>query len=86
MLSNTKKEKNLKNVRLWGKINCTTKDYYIAEGQADFEDYGEIPPEVEPLGGEEPSVNQLNYYVATDRKSHSQLENFNCSSIFLPLF
>lgn len=31
VLSNTKKEKNLKNVRLWGKITCTTKDYYVAE-------------------------------------------------------
>ncbi|KAL4480348.1 hypothetical protein ABPG74_020864 [Tetrahymena malaccensis] len=66
VLSNAKKEKGLKNVRLWGKIHCTNKDYYIAEGQADFEDYGELPPEVEPLGGDEPSVNQLNYYVTTD--------------------
>ncbi|EGR31624.1 radial spoke head protein, putative [Ichthyophthirius multifiliis] len=66
VLSNSKKEKNLKNVRLWGKIHGSQKDYYIAEGQADFEDYGELPPEVEPLGGDEPSVNQMNYYVTTD--------------------
>lgn len=72
MLSNSKKEKNLKNVRLWGKIHCTTKDYYVAEGQADFEDYGELPPDIEPNGGEEPSVNQLNYYVATDRNQYFQ--------------
>lgn len=32
VLSNAKKDKNLKNVRLWGKIYCTDKDYYIAEG------------------------------------------------------
>lgn len=55
-------------MRLWGKIACSGKDYFIAEGQADFEDYGELSPDTEPLGGDEPGVNQLNYYVATDRK------------------
>lgn len=57
MLSNAKKEKNLKNVRLWGKIYGTDKDYFIAEGQADFEDYGELSADIEPLGGDEPSCN-----------------------------
>ncbi|EGR29011.1 radial spoke head protein, putative [Ichthyophthirius multifiliis] len=66
LLSYQKKDKNIKNLRFWGKILGQKKDYYITEGQADFEDQGEIPPEVEPLGGEEPSVNQYNYWVTTD--------------------
>jgi len=38
-------------VRLWGKILCSKKDYYVAEAQTDGgEDAGELAPNVEPKG------------------------------------
>lgn len=42
--------KQTKQVKLWGKILCSGKDYYVAEGVADGADDGELPPNVEPRG------------------------------------
>jgi hypothetical protein len=40
------------NIRFWGKINGTVKDYYIAEGTADAvaEEGVELPADFEPRG------------------------------------
>lgn len=50
-------------MKLWGKILCSGKDYYVAEGVAEGGDDGELPPNVEPRGT---GVNKLTYYVTND--------------------
>ena len=52
------------NLRLWGKINGTQSDYYIAEGTADApaaDGEVEMPADMEPRGA--PGVNQFGYWV-----------------------
>ena len=54
----------MKQVRFWGKILGSKKDYYIAEGiSEDAGEQGELPPIVEPKGS---GVNKLNYWVTND--------------------
>ena len=50
------------NVRLWGKIHGSTRDYYIAEG---FTDAGQLPEEEKPAGFEArgSGVNKLVYWA-----------------------
>ncbi len=52
------------NIRFWGKINGTVKDYYIAEGTADAvaEEGVELPADFEPRGT---GVNQFAYWVCS---------------------
>lgn len=51
-------------MRLWGKILCSGKDYYVAEGVQEAAEAEEgLPPQVEPKGV---GVNKLNYYVTND--------------------
>lgn len=38
--------KGAKQMRLWGKILCSGKDYYIAEGVAEGGEEQELPPDV----------------------------------------
>ena len=55
-------ESGISNLRLWGKILGTEKDYYIAEGQAEAPESGaEMPPEFELRGT---GVNTYGYWVA----------------------
>lgn len=56
-------KKSTKQLRLWGKIIGTEKDYYVAEGLADGgEDPGELTPDTEVKGV---GVNKWNYWVST---------------------
>lgn len=57
-------DKQVKKVRLWGKIHGSQRDYFVAEGVAEgaAED-GELPPNVETRGS---GVNKLNYWVTND--------------------
>ena len=55
--------KNVKSMRFWGKIQCSKKDYFIAEGQMDAGEEQEIPPNWEPRGT---GVNKNTYWVTTD--------------------
>ena len=57
-------------MRLWGKIYGTNKDYYIAEGEKEGGDTGELPPEVEPRGT---GVNK-NVYWVTDSVTSEWIE------------
>jgi len=57
-------------LRLWGKIYGTNKDYYIAEGEKEGGDTGELPPEVEPRGT---GVNK-NVYWVTDSVTSEWIE------------
>jgi radial spoke head protein 4A len=53
------------NVRFWGKISGTEKDYFIAEGTADApaaEEGVELPADFEPRGS---GVNMFTYWVCT---------------------
>jgi hypothetical protein len=53
------------NIRLWGKISGTEKDYYIAEGVAEAAAAGddeEKPADMEPKGVKD-SVNAFTYWV-----------------------
>ena len=44
-------ENGISNLRLWGKILGTEKDYYIAEGQSEAPESGaEVPADFEPRG------------------------------------
>lgn len=47
-------------LRLWGKVYGTSRDYYVAEGEKEGGDAGELPPEVEPRGT---GVNKNVYWV-----------------------
>lgn len=55
--------KAVKNIRLWGKINCSGKDYYVAEGAVEGGEEQEIPPHWEPKGT---GVNKNTYWVTTN--------------------
>ena len=50
-------------MRFWGKIQCSKKDYFIAEGQVEGGEEQEIPPNWEPRGT---GVNKNTYWVTTD--------------------
>lgn len=55
-------DNNITNLRLWGKILGTEKDYYIAEGQAEAAETGaEMPADFEVRGT---GVNTYGYWVA----------------------
>lgn len=57
-------KKNTKQLKLWGKIIGSERDYYIAEGLADGgEEPGELSPDTEPKGV---GVNKWNYWVSTN--------------------
>lgn len=45
---------------MWGKIYGTNRDYYVAEGDKEGGESGELPPEVEPRGT---GVNRYTYWV-----------------------
>lgn len=51
------------NMRLWGLIHGTEKDYYVAEGVVEGGDAPEDEPNFEARGS---GVNQFAYYVCTD--------------------
>jgi radial spoke head protein 4A len=56
-------KKNAKQVKFWGKIFTSEKDYYIIEGVADSaEEVGELAPDVEPKGV---GVNRISYWATT---------------------
>ncbi|KRX05140.1 hypothetical protein PPERSA_06774 [Pseudocohnilembus persalinus] len=57
-------KKQATQVRLWGKILCSGKDYWVAEGLAENADDDNVPDEVEKKG--QPGVNLKNYWVTTD--------------------
>jgi radial spoke head protein 4/6 len=56
-----------KQVRLWGKIFCSKKDYYIVESVVDGADEGDLAPGTEPRGS---GVNKFTYFANTDRISY----------------
>eukprot|EP00825_Cyclidium_porcatum_P039634 TRINITY_DN4852_c0_g1_i1.p1 TRINITY_DN4852_c0_g1~~TRINITY_DN4852_c0_g1_i1.p1 ORF type:complete len:497 (+),score=131.93 TRINITY_DN4852_c0_g1_i1:147-1637(+) len=58
-------KKAAKQVRLWGKILGSAKDYYVAEGivEGGAEEEG-LPADVEPKG--QKGINKFNYFVTTD--------------------
>lgn len=56
--------KQLKQVKLWGKIMTSQRDYFIAEGiSEDAGEQVEMPPNVELKGT---GVNKLGYWVTND--------------------
>ncbi|OMJ69194.1 hypothetical protein SteCoe_33151 [Stentor coeruleus] len=54
------KEKSAKDIRFWGKIYGTEKDYYVVEGQGEAGEEEERPPDFEKKGE---GVNQFTYWV-----------------------
>jgi hypothetical protein len=54
------KEKGAKDIRFWGKIIGTEKDYYVVEGSGEAADEEERPPDFEKRGE---GVNQFTYWV-----------------------
>ena len=56
--------RSAKQVRLWGKILCSEKDYYIVESIVDGADDGELPAGTEPRGS---GVNKFTYFANSDR-------------------
>jgi hypothetical protein len=50
-------------LRLWGKILCSVKDYFVAEGVAEGGEDGELAANIEPRGT---GVNKLTYFVTND--------------------
>lgn len=54
------KEKSAKDIRFWGKIYGTEKDYYVIEGQGEAGEEEERPPDFEKKGE---GVNQFTYWV-----------------------
>lgn len=56
----------MKQVKFWGKIMASQKDYYIAEGiSEDAGEQVEMPPNVELKGT---GINKLGYWVTNDCK------------------
>eukprot|EP00828_Plagiopyla_frontata_P048684 TRINITY_DN9415_c0_g1_i2.p1 TRINITY_DN9415_c0_g1~~TRINITY_DN9415_c0_g1_i2.p1 ORF type:complete len:232 (-),score=38.98 TRINITY_DN9415_c0_g1_i2:685-1380(-) len=53
-----------KQLRFWGKIQGSLKDYYIAEGMFDGEEGQELPANVEPRGQQ--GVNKMDYWVTNN--------------------
>lgn len=54
------KEKSAKDIRFWGKIYGTEKDYYVVEGQGEAGEEEERPPDFEKKGE---GINQFTYWV-----------------------
>ena len=61
-LKNLAKQTGATNIRLWGKILGSERDYFIAEGTFDGgqDEYEEKPADFEPRGS---GVNKLVYWV-----------------------
>lgn len=55
--------KNYKQLRLWGKILCSEKDYYIAEAFIEGGDDGELAPGTDPRGQ---GTNKYSYFATND--------------------
>jgi hypothetical protein len=55
-------KKSVKQVRLWGTVLGSDRDYFVAEGLADGGDDGELAPDTEPRGT---GVNKWCYWVTT---------------------
>lgn len=54
------KEKSAKDIRFWGKIYGTEKDYYVVEGTGEAGEEEERPPDFEKKGE---GINQFTYWV-----------------------
>jgi hypothetical protein len=50
-------------LRLWGKILCSEKDYYVAEAVGVEGDDGELPTNTEPRGT---GANKFTYFVTNN--------------------
>lgn len=55
--------KAVKSIRFWGKITCSKKDYFVAEGQVEAGEEPELPANWEPKGT---GVNKNTYWVTND--------------------
>ena len=55
-------QKNIKEIKFWGKIIGSQHDYYIGESPAEAGEE-ELPPDVEPKGT---GINKMTYWVTTD--------------------
>lgn len=69
--------KSLKQIKFWGKIIGSKKDYFVAEGiSEEAGDQGELPPNVELKGS---GVNKLNYWVTNDSNFLNNFRFFTIS-------